>query len=197
MKKFIYTLFIGLGLVLASTPVLAFDTPVENERGLAILKKMGTDLSSIAARFGCPDFAWANFIDGGRVAAFVYTPNGVDYKKSPRKVSVAIHALEGDAAKDKATLVDLAKNLQAGYKANGKVIKTENFHNAKDEPGFYIEYTLGEGAAKEHSAGVFLRLTSHTAAFIQLQSRGAPLSAEDSAKVKSLISMPASAVKKG
>lgn len=196
MKKLIFAFVIGLSL-LAATPVLAFDSPVENERGRAILQKMGTDLAKLASRLGCPDFAWANFIDGGRVAAFVYVPNGVDYKKAPRKVSVAIHALEGDAAKDKAALNQLAKNLLDGYKKNGQVIKTEMFHNAQDEPGFYIEYTIGQGAAKEHSAGVFLRLTSHTAAFVQLQSRGGTLSAADAANVKALISMPATAAKKG
>jgi hypothetical protein len=46
---------------------------------------------------------------------------------------------------------------------------------------------MGEGEKKEHNAGVFLRLTPYTAAFIQSQSRGKPLSGDDLAKVKELI----------
>jgi hypothetical protein len=193
MKKFVLMTLTAVFCLWQAGGAWAFSTPVENEKGRAILQKMGTDLGKIAAGFNCPEFAWANFIDGGRVAAFVYTPPGVDFKTAPRSVSVAIHALEGDAAKDKATLNAVAQNLQASYKQNAKINKLENFHNAKDEPGFFIDYAIGEGAAKQHNAGVFLRLTSHTAAFVQVQSRGRALTADDIAKVKSLIAAPATA----
>lgn len=203
MKKLIFALVIAWAFA-GLAPAEAYVTPVKSERGRAILQKMGGDLVNIAARFGCPEFAWANFIDEGRVAAFVYVPAGADFKKAPRKVSVAIHALEGDAAKDKTALAALATSLQGRYKQSGKIIKNEPFYNAKGEPGFFMEYTIGEGAAKEHNAGVFMRLTSHTAAFVQIQQTGKPLAAEDSAKMKSFLvgndtktAKPTAAAKKG
>lgn len=165
----------------------AFETPVTSEKGKAILAKMGKDLTPVATGLGCNEFAWANFVGNGNVAALEYVPAGDNVKKWTRLVSMAIYALSGKPAEDKAMMEGLVKNLVSGYKKNGKVIKAESFTNKKGEPGLFIEYTIGEGTAKEHNAGVFLRISDRTAAFIQTQSRGKALSAEQSAKVRKLI----------
>ena len=187
MKRFLTAVAVALFLMSAAAPAGAFDSPIKEEKGRAILGKMGGDLKPLGVRLGCPDFAWASFVDEGRVAALVYVPAGAKYKETPRKVSITIHALPGKPAEDKELMTKLAQSLVAGYQKNGKIIKQDVFQNAKGEPGMYLEYTLGDGDKKEYNAGVFMRLTSYTAAFVQLQSRGKALSADDLAKVKAMI----------
>ena len=185
MKRFL-TAFVFAAL-LAALPAAAFETPVKEEKGKAILTKMATNFQPLAARMGSPHFVWGDFVDGGRVAALVYTPVEKNFKQSPRKVSVAVHALPGKPDEDKKIMNAAAQGLLTGYKKAGKIIKQDVFHNDKDEPALFIEYTMGEGDKKEHNAGVFMRLTPYIAAFIQTQSRGKDLTADDIAKVKSLI----------
>lgn len=187
MKSVFTAVALIMFLAGAALPALAFETPVTSEKGKTILNKMGTDLTPIAARLGNPHFVWADFIDNGRVAALVYTPVEKNFKASPRKSSIAVYALPGKAEEDKKIMTAAAQGLVAGYQKQGKIVKQDVFQNAKGEPGLFLEYTLGEGDKKEHSAGVFVRLTPFTAAFIQLQSRGKALSADDVAKVKELI----------
>lgn len=185
MKNVVYAFMIGLCLL--AVPAAAFETPIASEKGKAILQKMGTDLQPIAARFGCTDFAWANFVDGGKVAALEFVPQGHKVEKWTRMVSMAVYALPGKPDEDKKALTALSQTLLAGYAKNGKIIRKQAVANAKGEPGLFLEYTIGDGAEKEHNAGVFFRLTKSTASFIQIQSRGKALAAEDAEKIKSLL----------
>lgn len=187
MTRFLTATVFALSLLLVAIPAMAFETPVDSDKGKAILGKMGKDLSPLAVRFACPDFAWADFVDAGRVAALVYTPKGVDFKTTARKVSMAVYALPGKPEEDKKIITGLAQSLVDGYQKSGKIVRQDVFQNAKGEPGLFIEYTIGEGDKKEHNAGVFMRLTAFTAAFVQVQSRGKALSADDLAKVKAMI----------
>ena len=183
----ILALVLFLALTMSSA-VWAFETPVTSEKGKAILAKMGKDLTPVATGLGCPEFAWANFVGDGKAASLEYVPAGDNVKKWTRLVSMAVYALPGKAAEDKAIMENIVKGLVGGYKKNGKVIKAESFTNKKGEPGLYIEYTIGADKAKEHNAGVFLRISERTAAFIQTQARGGKtLSAEQTGKVRALI----------
>ena len=195
MKRFFITACITLGLMAATLPAQAFETPIKEEKGKAILTKMGNDLAPIAGRLGSPHFVWGDFIEGGRVAALVYAPVEKNFKTSPRKVSIAVYAMPGKPAEDLKIMTAAAQGLAEGYKKNGKVLRQDLFHNDRQEPGLFIEYTIGEGDKKEHNAGIFVRLTPYTSAFIQLQARGAPLSAEDAAKVKGMIAGGSNAAK--
>lgn len=195
MKRFLTACVLTICLLAAALPAAAFETPVTSDKGKAILNKMGTDLTPVAARLGSPAFVWADFVDKGRVAALVYTPSADNFKKSARKVSMAIYAMPGKPDEDKKIMTAAAQSLVAGYQSKGHIIKQDIFHNSKDEPGVFLHYTIGEGAKIEHNAGVFLRLTPYTAAFIQMQSVGKELSADDIAKVRALLGGPASTAK--
>jgi hypothetical protein len=170
MNRFLTACALTIAL-LAAMPALAFETPVDSDKGKKILGKMGSDMAPVATRLGAPYFVWADFTEEGRAAALVYTPSEKNFKKSTRKVSMVVYALPGKADEDKKIMTAAAQALTAGYKKNAKIIKHDVFHNPQGEPGLFIEYTMGEGDAKEHSSGVFVRLTPFTASFIQLQSR--------------------------
>lgn len=187
MKRFLTALAFTVFFAAAVMPAQAFESPQTDEKGKAVLNKIGTDMRPLAAHLGSPHFVWADFVDQGRVAALVYTPVEKNFKASARKVSMAVYALPGKPEEDKKIMTAAAQALVAGYEKQGKIVKKDVFQNAKGEPGLLIEYTMGEGGKKEYSAGVFLRLTPYTSAFIQSQSRGKPLSAEDLAKVKDLM----------
>ena len=194
MNRFLTACALTIAL-LAAMPALAFETPVTKDSGKKILGKMGSDMAPVAQRLGAPHFVWADFAEEGRAAALVYTPSEKNFKQSARKVSMVVYALPGKADEDKKIMTAAAQALTAGYKKTAKIIKHDVFHNAQGEPGLFIEYTMGEGEAKEHNAGVFVRLTPFTASFIQLQSRGKALTADDIAKVKGMIGVSASTAK--
>lgn len=205
MKRFLTVCAFTILLAVPALSASAFETPVTSDKGKAILTKIGGDLTPIAVRLGSPDFVWADFVDQGRVAALVYAPSEKNFKQSARKVSMAVYALPGKPEEDKKIMNAAAQSLVAGYQKQGKIVKQDIFHNSKGEIGLFLHYTLGEGSKQENNAGVFLRLTPYTAAFIQMQSRGQALSADDLAKVKSLLvgdgasakAKPAAAGKKG
>lgn len=80
---------------------------------------------------------------------------------------------------DNDLMTGLAKVLIDNYKKNGEVIDLQYFENGIGEPAFYIEYKIGEGDAKEHNAGVFMRTSDMAAAFMQIQARKGELSRGD------------------
>lgn len=190
MKNLVYAAAAVLCLMLAPA-AHAFETPVTSDKGRAVLEKMGTDLQPLAKHLGATEFAWANFEDNGRVAALVYVPKGVDFKKSAHMVSMSVYALTGKPDEDKKAMTEAAEMLVKGYSTKGKLLKKESMQNAKGEPGLYLEYSLAQGSTQMYGTGVFMRLTSRTAAFVQVQSKGAPLPEKDNAIIRQLLVAPA------
>lgn len=169
----------------------AFETPLTNPKGRQLLEKMGKQLQPIAAEFGCDAFAWGNIVGDGRIAAFEYIPkNSGRVEKWKRMVTITIYTLTGDQKTDLQLLDNIADELTKSIKKNAKVLQYELFRNQHKEPGMFLEYEIGKDAAKEHNAGVFLRIMNTSAAFIQYQSRPDKLSKADVEKVRSLLGPP-------
>jgi len=188
MKKLLIA-FTLIAALMTGFDAAAFETPVDSEKGKQILNKMGEDLRPEAAKFGCDVFAWASFVDKGRVAAFQYIPKGQTRENWSRAVSITVYTLPGEPAKDVGALYMIVEKLRAGYEKNAKVISKQMKVNAAKEPGMFIEYTIGnEQGGKEHNAGIFLRLSKTTAGFLQIQSRGKPLPKEDVERLKAVMS---------
>lgn len=185
----IAALCLALGMMLAPAGARAFNSPVEaGTPEYRMLEKLGAQHQPVAARLGCPSFAWGNFIASGRIASLEYLPEGMAVKGWKRLATITVYALSGQEKMDLRVMDSIINGMNAQIeRAEAKVLRTEYFSTRNGEPGMYVEYQIGEGAEREHNAGVFMRISAKDAAFIQVQSRGQPLSSEDSARVHALI----------
>ena len=74
--------------------------------------------------------------------------------------------------------------LLGNYSNHGKVLDQDLYTDSKGYPSVFIEYEIGEGILKEHSAGVFSTVVTDTASFIQIAARGKPFDETDAANMK-------------
>ena len=82
-----------------------------------------------------------------------------------------------------ASMQGIVDALTKQYESNGRLISKSLYKNNADEASAFFEYETGLGAAKEHNAGIFMRVTPTLAAFMQIQARDGALAAEDSLKI--------------
>lgn len=164
----------------ALAPAFAFETDAADESQIARLKATGAAFLPIAKDFGCGHLTWANFADPQfRTAQLEYVPEGHDVKEWTRLQTTTVYALTGRADADTTIMNDLAQTLVSNYKRSAEVIDLQYFENGIGEPAFFIEYKIGEGDAREHNAGVFMRTSDKAAAFMQIQARKADLPRKD------------------
>ncbi|MEZ0225840.1 MAG: hypothetical protein ACAH83_14895 [Alphaproteobacteria bacterium] len=168
----------------------AFESPLKTDTPeYATLRKMGERYQLMAEKFGCAKFAWATFVAGGKIADLEYVPEETakmdDWK---RLMTVTVYSLSGKAETDRALMTGILSGVMGQYeKAQANIIKAEYFHTDNGEPGLFVRYDVGAGDAREHNAGVFMRASATSAAFIQIQSRGQELADADAEQVRALI----------
>lgn len=184
---------LALSAPLAAT---AFETPLTDAKGVQVLEKLGAYFKPVADQFGCTEFAWGNVANQGKLASLEYVPPGVKVAEWKRLVTVTVYSLLGDPTQNKAEMMGIGEALAKQFESNGKVIRKDLYKNKADEVSAFFEYEAGLGAAKEHNAGVFMRVTPTLAAFMQIQSRGGPLPAEDSLKIHKMANPEAKAEEK-
>lgn len=176
-NRFVVFVFCAL---LWAAPAHAFETEAQEPSQIAALKASGEAFMPIAKDFGCPVFTWAGFNDKEfRTAQLEYTPEGHDIKNWTRLQTTTVYALTGRADADTKIMTGLAQLLVGNYKKNAEVIDLQYFENGIGEPAFFIEYKVGEGDAREHNAGVFMRTSDKAAAFMQIQARKGELPRKD------------------
>lgn len=174
-----FTVFLFCALVWAA-PAHAFETEAQEPSQIAALEASGQAFLPIAKDFGCPVFTWAGFTDPQfRTAQLEYTPEGHDVKNWTRLQTTTVYGLTGRADADTKIMTGLAQLLVGNYKKTAEVIDLQYFENGIGEPAFYIEYKIGEGDAREHNAGVFMRTSDKAAAFMQIQARKGDLPRKD------------------
>jgi hypothetical protein len=91
-----------------------------------------------------------------------------------------------------AVLKDLHAGMLDRYRKNTNVLATMNGTDITGAPTLYVEYEIGEGAAKEHNAAAIRKLRfgqaslryGNLAGIVQIQSRGKPLAREDIEKMQ-------------
>lgn len=187
MKKFVSILMVAV-LVWAAKPVWAFETKTEDPAQRTLLQVMGQAFQPAAARLGAPVFVAADYSDPQhRSALLEYLPEGQQLNGWTRMVSVAVYNLEEDIEQQQMTMVAVAGGLYKAFVTHGKVLQVQHYMNDKSEPGMFIEFEIGEGAAKEHNAAVFMRTSKRAAAFLQLQSRGRRLTEDEVLSVHKMI----------
>ena len=187
MKKFLYVFLVTV-MVCAAKPAAAFETQAEDPAQRTLLGVMGQAFAPAAMRLGAPVFAAADYSDPEhRSALLEYLPEGQPLKGWTRMVSVAVYNLEEDPEQQQSTMMAVAGGLYKAFVTHGRVLQVQHYMNNKSEPGMFIEFEIGEGAATEHNAAVFMRTSKRAAAFIQLQSRGKRLTADDVLAVHKMI----------
>lgn len=140
------------------------------------------EFKPIAEMFGCK-FAWANANDGSSVQ-LEFVPAGDDVRKWTRLVTITTVALPPKEA-DRAAIVKRLQSIMTdNYKQHGKILATAEGVDA-GSPTLFVEYEIGQGAAKEHNAAAVMKLRADLAGIVQVQSRGKPLAPEDIAKMRS------------
>ena len=182
MKKIICALLVMLALALPLS-AKAFESPLTDPKGIEVLEKLGTFFKPVADQFGCTTFAWGTVANEGKLASLEYVPPGVKVTEWKRMMTVTVYSLLGDKVQNKVEMLGIVDALTKQFETNGRLISKSLYKNNADEAGAFFEYEAGLGAAKEHNAGIFMRVTPTLAAFMQIQSRGEPLSAEDSLKI--------------
>ena len=188
-KRFVLKIVFAFCILLAAQ-AWAFESPFRPDTPEYLtLKKMGDNYQLVAEKFGCTKFAWGSLVAGGKIADLEYVPAETakidDWK---RLMTVTVYALSGEADTDRALMNGILKGVMSQYQqAQATIIKTEYFHTDGGEPGVFIRYDVGPDNAREHNAGVFMRSGIKTAAFIQIQSRGADLADADAQAVRALI----------
>lgn len=187
MKRFI-GIFVAAALFMAAKPALAFETKTEDPAQRTLLQVMGQAFQPAAARLGAPVLVAADYSDPEhRSALLEYLPEGAPLDAWTRMVSVAVYNLEEDPKEQQMTMVAVAGGLFKAFVTHGKILQVQHYMNDLSEPGMFVEFEIGEGKAKEHNAGVFMRTSRRAAAFVQLQSRGRPLTADEVLNVHKMI----------
>lgn len=172
-------------ILLSSMPAWALEIASANPQEKKTIEKTGVELLPIAKSFGCDEFAFGA-MNNGVIMALEYVPTGHQAKTWTRMVTVTVFALKGNEG-DKEVLNKIAGGLSSTYAQNAKIIKNEMYENDQGEPGLFLEYEMGEGAMKEHNAGIFRRIGANSAAFIQIQARGTALPASDAKQIYGLL----------
>lgn len=195
MKKIICALLLCLALA-APLPAQAFETPITDPQGVQVLEKLGAYFKPVADQFGCTEFAWGTVANGGKLASLEYVPAGTKVAEWKRMMTVTVYSLTGDAVQNKVEMMGIVEALNKQFETNGKLISKSLYKNKDDEAGAFFEYEIGLGNAKEHDAGVFMRVTPTLAAFMQIQSRPGALPAGDALKIHKIANPQAKAEEK-
>jgi hypothetical protein len=106
-------------------------------------------------------------------------------RKWTRLMTITTVALPPKEA-DRAAIVKRVQAIMlSNYSQKGVVLETKEGVDAKGSPTIFVEYEIGQGAAKEHNAAAILKLRADLAGIVQIQSRGKPLAREDAARMQS------------
>ena len=148
-----------------------------------MLIQFGNYFLSIAKAFGCQDFRWATFGPSKNFISLEYVPEGEDIHSWTRLMTVTVYPLPQGHDAQRAAMTKIEGGLLASF-SNGRILNSTNYTDANGDPRLFLEYEVGEGLQKEHSAGTFLRSGVSSAAFVQIQSRGRPFNEKDAADMK-------------
>jgi hypothetical protein len=129
-------------------------------------------------------FAWGSFVSNHTRITLEYVPEGDDVNSWTRLMSITLFPLLKDMASQIEVMLTLGPRLLGSYRTHGKILNQENFQDSNGYPDLFIEYEIGEGIQKEHSAGAFSHSAPNIASFIQIQSWGKPFDQADAANMK-------------
>jgi hypothetical protein len=167
-------LFIALALLFFAAPARAFDTPALTPEQRDAVIRIGNSFRVVAVRFKCGDFIWGNISPDGREVYLKYQPPGADPDMVKRQLTVTVYGLPSDPYNALKRMEMLRTELQerAHKLENALVVTDEAFLTRDKQPGLFLDYQAGVGSTRIRAAGVLLRGSPDSAAFIQIEAHG-------------------------
>jgi membrane associated rhomboid family serine protease/tetratricopeptide (TPR) repeat protein len=145
-----------------------------------LIEKFANFFLPVAKTFGCQQFAWGSFVKNHNNIQLEYVPEGDDVRRWTRLIAITLYPLPKDTASQIKAMTDIRGHLLSV----GKLLDQTLYVTKQGYPGLFIEYEIGGGIQKEHSAGAFMTSLPDVASFIQIQSRGKPFDQADAANMK-------------
>jgi hypothetical protein len=175
-----------LCLLLFSGQAYAFDTPLTDTAERSGMEASAKVHQHYADELGCDKFVWGtrNTAKAGATYTLKYLPEGVEMAAWEKMVLVTVYNLPGDATAARTYMAKAIAGMEGQYRKFATISKDVTTINAKDEPILVLEYSMGEGDAKDYTAAKFMRTGSDTAAFIRFESRRKPVPAEVSTQIR-------------
>ena len=128
MKNIAFCLFLSAA-VFCAQPAGAFETPVTDPQGKALLQKTADDLDIYAKQAGTPKFVWGNILNGGTILTLQFMPADiVDPSQWMRMTSMTIYGLSGDAEADKELVNKLILGFESQYKRTATDVTDKNYY---------------------------------------------------------------------
>ena len=180
---FLLVLMTGIASLPASAEFYAGDKN-SKDPNRAVYLAFVLEFEPIAKMFGCR-FAWGNANDRSSVQ-LEFVPQGDDVRAWTRLLTITTVALPPREAENLTVVKRVQAIMMNNYTQRGRVIETKSGTDAKGVPTLFVEYEIGDGAAKEHNAAAIMKLRADLAGIVQIQSRGKPLARVDAAKMKAL-----------
>ncbi|MDE1152170.1 MAG: hypothetical protein PW788_06480 [Micavibrio sp.] len=187
MKKLVFCVFFVCAFLLVA-PAGAFETPVTDPQGKALLKKTGEDLKKYADMFNCKQFAFGNISGGGTILTLQFIPEGMDDPNQwTRMLSMTIYGLTGVREDDAKLVRKIIAGFESQYSSTAQVTADENYLRDRDL-SMFLEYTAdATKATPTQVTSVFMRVSDKTYAFIQLNARINELTPKESLTMRRLV----------
>lgn len=156
----------------------------------AVYWAFALEFEPIAKMFGV-EFAWADAQSTSSIQ-LEFVPRGDDVRSWTRMLTINTLALPPKEAESLEVVKDLQTNILARYREKTNVLDMKEGTDPSGAPTLFVEYEIGDGAAREHNAAAIMKLRAgqaskrdgNLAGIVQIQSRGKPLAREDVEKMK-------------
>lgn len=173
-----------------AAPAMAYDSPVTDPVGKKVIETTDASVQEFTESFNMKKLVWADVKNDGQIVTLQYMPEDLeDPTKWTRMLEITVYGLSGEAEADKKAERKLIQLLETQYKRIGDVREDANYEmNEKKDIGMYLLYQVNPGTPQAMTAaGVFLRITDKSAAYIQLNARGRPLKKSEATLVHKLV----------
>jgi hypothetical protein len=180
---------IGLAVVPAEAEYYA-NQRNSKDPNLGVYLAFSLEFKALAKVFGV-EFAWAD-AQGPSSIQLEFVPRGDDVRTWTRLLTINTLGLPPKDADSLPVVKDLQAGMLARYREKTRVLDTKSGNDPNGVPTLFVEYEIGEGPAKEHSAAAIMKLRDaqarmrygDLAGIVQIQSRGKPLAREDVEKLQ-------------
>jgi hypothetical protein len=171
----------------------SFETPVTDPVLRAELEKVAAAHQRYADDFGLKKFAFGNIVStrDSTTYSLKYLPEGENLTSWKNMMAMTVYNLPADSAAARVYMSKTIAMLEGLYKKNAGIITDQKFTDNNDDPMLFFEFMMGKADQAVYTSAIFLRTGKDTAAFIQYESRGKPVSSEMSVKMKEVVFLEA------
>lgn len=171
----------------------SFETPVTDPALRSQLEEIAKAHQHYANDFGCKHFAFGNIsaTKDSTTYTLKYLPEGETMTSWKNMMAMTVYNIPADPAAARGYMSKTIAVLEAQYKKYAGIITDQKFTDNNDDPMLFFEFMMGKADQQVYTSAIFLRTGKDTAAFIQYESRGKPVSSEMSIKMKEVVFLEA------